>query len=76
MSPTPEVSDLQRRLAAQRTLEVATGIVMHWDRVDTVTARCAIERMAIHKGQTVEEVALAIISFAALGRRTYAMDGG
>ena len=75
MSPTPEVSDLQRLLAAQRTLEVATGIVMHWDRVDTVTSRCSIERMAIHKGQGVEEVSLAIISFAALGRRTSAMEG-
>lgn len=75
MCPTPEYREVQNRLAAQRTLEVATGIVMQWDRVDRATARCAIERMAIHKDQSVDEIAAAIISFAVLGRRTSAMDG-
>jgi AmiR/NasT family two-component response regulator len=75
MCPTPEFSALNNHLASRRTLEVATGVVMHWDHVDTVDARCAIERMAIHKHKTVEEVASAIVCFAALGRRATAVEG-
>ena len=75
MCPTPEFNGLNNRLASRRSLEVATGIVMHWDRVDTVAARCAIQRMAIHKHKSVEEVAGAIIRFAALGRAATAVDG-
>jgi hypothetical protein len=40
-----------------------------------VDARCAIERMAIHKHKTVEEVASAIVCFAALGRRATVVEG-
>ena len=75
MCPTPDVKDFHNRLAARRTLDVATGIVMRWDRVDKVAARCAIQRMAIHKHKTVEEVATSIICFAALGRRATAVEG-
>ena len=48
---------------------------MRWDRVDKVAARCAIQRMAIHKHKTVEEVAAAIIFFTARGRRATAVEG-
>ena len=75
MCPTRESKHLHNRLGARQTLEVATGIVMRWDRVDKVDARCSIQRMAIHKDKTIEEVATAIISFAALGRRATAVEG-
>jgi AmiR/NasT family two-component response regulator len=75
MCPTPEFKDLLHRLADRQSVEVATGIVMHWDRVDKVAAHCAIQRMAIHKHKSVEEVATAIIRFAALGRAATAVDG-
>jgi AmiR/NasT family two-component response regulator len=71
----PEFSALNNHLASRRTLEVATGVVMRWDRVDKVAARCAIQRMAIHKHKTVEEVAAAIICFTARGRRATAVEG-
>ena len=75
MCPTPEFKDLLNRPADRQSVEVATGIVMHWDRVDRVGAHCAIQRMAIHKHKSVEEVATAIIRFAALGRAATAVDG-
>jgi AmiR/NasT family two-component response regulator len=75
MCPTPEFKDLLHRLADRQSVEVATGIVMHWDRVDKVAAHCAIQRMAIHKHKSVEEVATAIIRFAALGRAATVVDG-
>ena len=75
MCPTREISGFTNLRASQQTLQVATGIVMRWDRVDAVSARCAIQRMAIHKHKTLEEIATSIICFAALRRRASAAEG-
>lgn len=66
---------MHERLATARTVMVATGIVMQWDRVDQTTARRAIVGMAIDNRKAIEEVATAIICFAALGRRSSAVEG-
>ena len=75
MCPTPEFTDLNDHHAALRTVEVAAGILMYWDNVEAPAARIAIHRMAIRNQKTLEEVATAIICFAALGRRETATAG-
>jgi AmiR/NasT family two-component response regulator len=75
MSTNPDFGDLSLDLSTQHTLEVATGIVMHWDRVDAPEARAAIRRIAECQHRSVDYVATTIICFAALGRRMTATEG-
>jgi AmiR/NasT family two-component response regulator len=75
MSTNPEFGDLSLDVATRHTLEVATGIVMHWDHVDAAEARAAIRRIAACQDRSVDDVATTIICFAALGRRMTATEG-